>query len=34
MRRAVRSQEAVVQAVEYGTQKYGDEYYLSVKRKD
>ena len=34
MRRAVRSQEAVVQAVEYGTQKYGDEYFLSVKRKD
>jgi choline/carnitine/betaine transport len=34
MRREVRSREAVVQAVEYGTRNYGDDYYLSVKPKE
>jgi choline/carnitine/betaine transport len=32
MRRDVRSQEAVVQAVEYGQKNYGDEFHLSVKK--
>ncbi|MHA6784233.1 BCCT family transporter [Pseudonocardia saturnea] len=32
VRRDVRSQEAVVQAVEYGQRNYGDEFHLSVKK--
>jgi choline-glycine betaine transporter len=32
MRRDVRSQEAVVQAVEYGQKNYGDGFHLSVKK--
>lgn len=32
MRRDVRSQEAVEQAVEYGTKTYGDDFHLSVKK--
>ncbi|MBW0090419.1 BCCT family transporter [Pseudonocardia sp. KRD-184] len=32
MRRDVRSQEAVEQAVEYGTRTYGDDFHLSVKQ--
>ncbi|MBW0114640.1 BCCT family transporter [Pseudonocardia abyssalis] len=32
MRRDVRSQEAVEQAVDYGTQNYGDAFHLSVKK--
>ncbi|MCX6462614.1 MAG: BCCT family transporter [Pseudonocardiales bacterium] len=34
VRRDLRSREAVVQAVEYGSKKYGEDYYLSVKPKD
>jgi choline/carnitine/betaine transport len=33
MRRERRSREAVEQAVEYGTERYGDDYFLSVKRR-